>query len=137
VGSRTVRDINLRTYGWAERFVYGRTQEVVQGVRQNAKRHPDKVIRPRAPMQVLFEPADPDDPTVGAEYVKRGLPRGAWVPDENGQRQFVSYTVLDPSKPRGTYADSGASASRRVIEKAIRDGIAAPDRLDPPSVKDE
>lgn len=133
VGPRTVRDVNLRTYGWADRFIYGRTQELMQEVRQAAKRHRDKVIRPRVPMQVMFEPADPNDPTVGAEHVKRGLPRGAWVPDEHGRRQFVAYTVLDPSKPRGTYGEYGAALGRRVIERAISDGLAAPDRLEPPS----
>jgi hypothetical protein len=40
-----VREINLRTYGQAERFIFGRSQEVVTSVRRLAKNYPKGVSR--------------------------------------------------------------------------------------------
>lgn len=123
-----VMRINLAIYGWAERFIYARTQDVVQVVRSQAKRRRELVIRPRVTKQVLFEPADPGDPAAGADKVKLGLPRGAWVPRPDGGRQFCTYTVLDPDDPRGTSATAGVTIGTRVVEigrRAAASGAAA------------
>ena len=40
-----VRRLNLMTYGWAERFIYGTTQVVVTEVRRQARRHSAEVAR--------------------------------------------------------------------------------------------
>jgi hypothetical protein len=47
---KLVREINLRTYGWAKRFIYGSSQEVVAQVRREVKRFPQLVVRPRKSM---------------------------------------------------------------------------------------
>jgi hypothetical protein len=82
--------------------------------------------------QVMLEDADPNDPNVGREHVRRGWPRGLWVKDDEGLPQFVSYTVLEPGHAKsGQAAVAGSEIGRRVIEKAISDGLATPDRLGP------
>jgi len=91
-----VLELNLRTYGWASEFIYGRTQQIVQRIRTQAKSKPSLVIRPRTPKPVFLEEADPDDPTVGLEHVKRGWPPGLWVTDDDGNDRFCSYQLVDP-----------------------------------------
>jgi hypothetical protein len=132
VGPELVRDINLRTYGWAQRFIYATSQEVVTEVRRDARKRRPKVVRPRAPRPVILEDADPNDPDVGRENVKRGWPKGLWAKDDDGQMRFVAYTVLEPDDPRSVLAAAtGGDIGQRVIERAIAEGDAAPDRLDP------
>ena len=130
VGSSDVRNINLRTYGWAPRYIYGRTQAVVTEVRRHAKRYPTLVVRPRKSLPVIVEEADPDDPTVGVEHVKRGWPRGVWYDDPSGEPRFMAYTLIDPGDRTTIQAAiEGGNVSRRVIERAVREGRADPTRL--------
>jgi hypothetical protein len=46
---QTVDAINLRTYGWAEQAVFGRTQDVVEEVHRAAEADPSQVPRPKVP----------------------------------------------------------------------------------------
>ncbi|MEA2493950.1 MAG: hypothetical protein QOJ29_1861 [Thermoleophilaceae bacterium] len=96
---RLAEQVNLRTYGWASRYIYGSSQQVVSQVRAQAKQRPDWVPRPRVPRQLVLEQADENDPTVGLEHVKRGWPRGLWVDDDQGRPRFMSYRVIDPDDP--------------------------------------
>lgn len=91
-----VREMNLRTYGWASEFIYGRTQEVVQRVRRQAKRYSKLVIRPRTPKQVILEEADPDDPGLSTEHGGLRWPSGLWVRDDDGVERFCTYRLVDP-----------------------------------------
>jgi hypothetical protein len=124
VDSRTVRQVNLRTYGWADRFIFGRGQHIVTRVRAEARKQPGLVVRPRQMKQVMLFEADPDDPSVGLEHVKRGWPRGLWHKDETGKPQFVGYEVLDPKDRRFSAGAAGATVGRRVIDRAIDLGQA-------------
>lgn len=126
VGARDMEAINLGIYGWANRFIYGHSQATVQAVRTAAKRHPKLVIRPRITKMVMFELADPDDPAVGLEHARQGLPRGAWIKDPQGVPRFCTYHVLEPGAPRGSSAAIGAGIGQRVIEQAVRDGHRTP-----------
>lgn len=128
-----VRRINLRTYGYAARFVFGRNQAVVQEVRREAKRYRADVVRPRPMRQVMLEEADPKDPNVGRGHARRGWPRGLWIRDEDGRPQFVAYTLLEPGHTQpGKAAVAGAQMGHRIISQAITDGLAGPDRLGRP-----
>lgn len=51
----TIRDLNLRTYAWAQRFVFGQSQAHVTGARAYARRHKAEaaVRAPRRPRLVL------------------------------------------------------------------------------------
>jgi len=46
VPRRAVDELNLRAYGHADRFIFGRNQQAVTDVRYRAKKHPEQVPRP-------------------------------------------------------------------------------------------
>jgi hypothetical protein len=116
VGRDGVRAINLRTYGWASRYIYGSSQGVVVKVRRQAKKYHHLVIRPRKGTGVILEEVDPNDPTVGVEHLRRGWPRMVAYQNEDGSQRAMGYTVLDPDDPaamkaalRGTNAGARAA----------------------------
>lgn len=105
-----VMRVNLRTYGWAERFIYATSQDVVSLVRRQAKAHRSLVVHPEVPRLTLLEPADPNDPEVGQEHPP-GWPKGLWHRNEDGTQTFCAYRVLDPDDP---------PAIQRAITDTIR-----------------
>lgn len=118
VDSDAVCELNLRTYGWATRLIFGESQATVQRVRRQAKRRPSLVIEPRTPKPVLLEVADPDDPAVGAENASRGWPRGVGINSYDGSQRFAAYTVIDPEeKGAGAAAVLGDAAACRVAKR--------------------
>lgn len=101
---RQVALVNLRSYGWAKRFVYARTRDVLEALHGYAVAHPDEVPAPRPDPQVFVEEADPDDPAVGAEH-PAGYPKGIWY-DEPGQRpRFMAYKLQYIEDPRSVIID--------------------------------
>lgn len=125
-----VREINLGTYGWAYQFIYGRTQEVVQRVRIQAREKPALVIRPRVPTQIIIEEAVPNDPNVGKEHVKRGWPRGFMMPGEDGRKRFHSYQLVDPKDRESVRAAiSAEEATLRAV--AVERGKRVIEPVDP------
>lgn len=75
VSKRRVEEINLRTYGWTDRFIFGKSQETVQAIRRLAKGRPDRIVRPRPPAEALMLPVDPSDPSIADRNEARGWPR--------------------------------------------------------------
>ena len=72
VSGNVVETINLRTYGWADRHVFGATQEDLVSVRKASRRRPADVVRPKpfcgsprvlveayAPPVIALEPGGP------------------------------------------------------------------------------
>lgn len=55
-GASDVRTINLRTYGWADKFIFGSTQHAVQSVRATARKSP---LRARPPTDAERLPGPP------------------------------------------------------------------------------
>jgi hypothetical protein len=113
-----VRRLNLLTYGWAAQRIFGASQATVTHVRKQAKRYPRDIQRPRAAKQVILEPADPNDPTVGQEYVRRGWPRGFTVKDDDGIDRFMTYTVVDLEAEPGAMARVSTEVGERVARAA-------------------
>lgn len=123
-----VREFNLRTYGWASQYVYGRTQEVIQRVRIQTKEKPALVTRPRTAKPVILEEVDPNDPDVGKEHAKKGWPRTVAITDDDGSQRLASYQLIDPkdqksvaeaiSAEEATQRALSAERGRRVIEDA-------------------
>jgi hypothetical protein len=99
-----VKALNLMTYGWADRFIYGSTQEVVCRVRREARSNPSEVATPRPVKQVLLAPPDVLDPSIRADYAQRGWPTGFLVTGDDGQPQVMSYLVVDLDQPAGAMA---------------------------------
>jgi hypothetical protein len=90
---RQVERLNLRSYGWAERFVYGRRRQLLEELHHVATEEPERVEHPKPNPQVVLEEADPHDPDVGAEHPP-GWPRGLWVEDDDGGERWCSYYLV-------------------------------------------
>jgi len=107
-GPKQVRRLNMQTYGWAERRIFGRTQQVVTQVRAQAKRYPNEVVRPRPAKYVMLEPAAPGDP------------KGFVFRDAHGEDRFMRPTVVDPDGPPGAAAQVSAQVAERVKRRSSR-----------------
>jgi hypothetical protein len=89
-----VDELNLRTYGFAHRHIFGRTQETVAGVRRQARKAPQRVARARPNYQIVLEEANPNDPNAGAENAARGWPRFLLAPGPDGKPTRCTYKVM-------------------------------------------
>jgi hypothetical protein len=122
-----VLQLNLRAYGWSERFVFGRTQKLVTDLHRTAKRRRREVPTPRGPSQVVIAEADPNDPTVGQHNVRRGWPRGIWSDDDEGVPRFFDYTVLDTDTDT---ASETVPAALRAVERVSPQRRRSQDKLE-------
>ena len=64
VSADELKLVNLRTYGWAQTYVFGKSQATLQAVRVEARRQPARVIRPKAFCQLVLLECDLDDNSV-------------------------------------------------------------------------
>lgn len=91
-----VETINLRTFGWAEEYVYGMTQDTLTAVRMATKRRPADVIRPKPFVQVIGLEPDPDDSSLIEANLRR-----RWPPQLlNDQGELRDYIVIPCDKPQ-------------------------------------
>jgi hypothetical protein len=97
--TRQANLINLRSYGWAQRFVYARGRHVLEELHEHAQAHPEEAPGPRPDPQVICEDADPDDPSVGAEHPP-GYPKGIWYSPPGEEPKFMAYTLQYMDDPR-------------------------------------
>jgi hypothetical protein len=91
-----VETINLRTLGWADRYVFGRTQQTLVDVRLASRQRPEQVIRPRPFVQVVALEPDPDDRSLVEANLRRGWP-GQLINDEG---QLRDYVVIECDRPQ-------------------------------------
>jgi hypothetical protein len=96
--AKQIERINLRSYGWADRNVYARSRQVLEGLHALAQADPERLERRRSSPHVILEEADPNDPTVGAHHPP-GYPRGLWINDDDGTRKWCSYELVDTDPP--------------------------------------
>ena len=69
-----VETINLRTHGWADKYVFGKRQDTLVAVRQAVKRRPVDVIRPKPFTQLVLLEPDPDDNSLAEAHLHQGWP---------------------------------------------------------------
>ncbi len=81
--------INLRTYGWAARYVYGPSPVVLERLHERA----DEAPTPIRKTMVLLEDQSTADPAVAERNAKRGWPR--YIADPGGSGRMMSYEVID------------------------------------------
>lgn len=92
---REVETINLRTFGWADEYVFGRSQEVLVAVRTATRRRPGDVVRPKPFVQVVGMEPDPNDTSLIEANLRRG-----WPPQlANNQGELRDYIVIPCDKP--------------------------------------
>jgi hypothetical protein len=115
VNAARVNEINLRTYGWADRFAIARRQDQLQELRQRAKSRPAEVVRPRPHASVHLLPIDPTDPTIGDRNLARGWPRYLY-----GIEGSVSdYVVVDERMNSVDAIELVRQKSQERIERAL------------------
>ncbi len=91
--AKQVDRINRRTYGFATRFVYGPTAEVLEDLHELAQRDPDSIPKPIKKRMVMLEDLDTADPKIADENAARGWDR--YIADPEGSGRMLSYEVLD------------------------------------------
>jgi Protein of unknown function (DUF4238) len=80
----TVMEVNLRIYGWTDRYIYGRTQDAVTAVRRALKKRPRLAAAPLPHRQVMVIERDPDDDRLAQAHIARGWEPYMIEQDENG-----------------------------------------------------
>ena len=89
-----VMEANLRIYGWASSYIYGRSQESVTAVRRAAKSKPELAAPPRPHQQVILVERDPDDDRLASAHTARGWPPYMTVENESGAPEQLDYLVV-------------------------------------------
>jgi hypothetical protein len=92
---RQVDRINLRTYGWATRYVYGPSLKVLESLHERALAHPEGVPSPTKKRAVLLEDPRTADPDVAARNVARGWESHLVQRQQDGSFRTMSYEVID------------------------------------------
>ncbi len=121
--------INLRTYGWAERYVYGSSQQTVVELRRLAKARPRDIVRPRALKQVLLVEADPNDDALLREHLRRGWP-GRFAVKGIEHDYVVLGSTGDPVETVERAIRAAQIAKERAYASAVQ-GRPAMDPVDP------
>jgi uncharacterized protein DUF4238 len=115
IDSRQVEEINLRTYGWAEEYVFGESQAALVAVRTAARQRPADVVCPRPFSQAILIETDPDDDSLARENLRRGWP--AQLTNPNGElRDYVVIPVGESEGQRRKMVDE--LVERRARKRA-------------------
>ena len=105
-------EANLRIYGWADRYIYGSSQNVVAAVRRARNGLPDLAAAPRPFRSVMLIPRDPGDERIAQAHIARGWdPYLVWA-DENGNLQEMDYLVVGEDGDAVEIAIDGGELSR-------------------------
>ena len=118
--TREVETINLRTYGWADEYVFGRTQNTLVEVRKAARRRPGDVVRPKPLVRVVLLEPDPADDSLAEENRRHHWPARLW--DQNGELQ--DYVVIPLDEP---HPDLLARVDELVEQRARKRAGVGPD----------
>jgi hypothetical protein len=91
-----LEQLNLRTLGWADEYVFAKRQASLDSLCAAARRRPGDIIRPRQLCEVILLGLDPDDPSLAVENTRRGWP--AYLRSHNGEPR--DYVVIPTNAPR-------------------------------------
>jgi len=120
--TRQVDRVNRFTYGFADRYVYGPTREVLEDLHARATAEPNTFPVPIPKRLVLLEDLSTADPAVGAANEAKGWDRYLVVTQPDGTKRAMSYEVID-SLEDAMAAISPRSPNARL---ASLDSIAPP-----------
>jgi hypothetical protein len=93
--ARQVMATNLRTYGWGERYVLGRSADVLAELHARALREPETVARPVVQRLVMLEGMETADPAQAEANRARGWDRYIYHRDDDGSFEQLSYHVIE------------------------------------------
>ena len=115
-----VESINLRTYGWADRYIYSSSQEMVADVRRAARKKPEQVTRPKPHSGVMLVERDPSDTWLAEAHIKRGWPPYLQAPDDDGtMRQFDYMVVGEDGDPVEVGVKTTEMAKGRAMKATV------------------
>jgi Protein of unknown function (DUF4238) len=123
ISTRELTTINLRTYGWADRHVFGATQEALVAVRKASRERPADVIRPKPFCQVALIEADPDDNSLSEANLRRG-----WPDRLEGKGRMFDYIVIPTDQPHPERRALADTVTERRARK--RAGVGADEPFD-------
>jgi hypothetical protein len=110
--------VNLRTYGWADEYIFGPTQQAVVDVRIAAKSSPARVIRQKPLNHVSLIEPDPTDDSLVRENLVRGWP--ARVSQDGTDYDYV---VI----PHDKEAAAMQARVAQIVEARTRRKLGIPD----------
>ena len=104
ISKSEVENLNLRMYGWADTYVFAKTQSALDAVRAASRRRPANVIRPRPLCQVALLEPDPADDSLANANLRRGWP--AQLRNERGElRDYIVIPIDEPHPDLRKQAD--------------------------------
>ena len=103
--------VNLRTWSWADRHVFGCSVEALEYVARTARTEPDRLSPPITPCHVLLFKSDPDDQTFAEENRRRGWPGQLY--DEGRLRDYVVIPIDGPHPEIHRRVDEAVEARAR------------------------
>jgi hypothetical protein len=126
VDARELEQLNLRTLGWADEYVFAKRQATLDSLRAAARRRPGDIIRPRPFCEVILLELDPDDKSLAVENTRRGWP--PYLRGHNGEpRDYLVVPTNAPQPELRRRADE--LAERRARERVGPAAEAAPGML--------
>jgi hypothetical protein len=121
--SRHVDRINRFTYGFASRWVYGSSRQLLESLHHWAQSAPGEVPAPIPKRLVLLEEVATADPAVAEANAARGWDRYLAVRQNDGSERLMSYEVID----------SLDDAMKAIAPQSGRH-LASLDHISPPDV---
>jgi Protein of unknown function (DUF4238) len=110
-----VEALNLRTFGWAGARVFGATQQALVSVREAARRHPTRVVRPKPFCTVIGLEVDPDDDSLARRNERLGYP-GRLIDADGVEHDYIVIPIDEPHPELHRLADE--AAERRARKRA-------------------
>jgi hypothetical protein len=124
VNRAKVMETNLRIYGWADRYIYGRSQEAVAAVRRARKRKPQLAAPPEPHRGVMLIDRDPDDERLAHAHLARGWPPYMIGIDDHGMPQQLDYLVVGEE---GNAVEIALNADDLIRQRALKEAGYPPD----------
>jgi len=133
VSRKMVTEINLRIYGWSERFIYGGSQEAVAAVRRALKTaKPGLVVEPQPARMATLIQRNPGDDRLAKAHQARGWPPYLRGVDDHGMPEVFDYMVIGEN---GTAVEVGLTAEELVAERERKRGGYDPGESPPGGVR--
>jgi hypothetical protein len=128
---KQVDRINLRTYGWARRFIYGSSPEVLASLHARAVANPEAVPAPTKKRMVLLEDVSTADPEVAKRNRERGWDPYVLQRDEDGSFRTMSYEVIDSIED----AQNAVAPRKLRLSDERQQSPVALESVDPPAIR--
>jgi Protein of unknown function (DUF4238) len=123
ITGKEVDEVNLRSFGWAGRAIFGSSTALVNKVSEMAREKPDRVKEPRPFRNAILIERDFDDERLADAHRERGWP--PFVTDwSQGFARQMDYMVVGPD---GDSAEVGATTSVLAKFRALKAAGLPPD----------